>query len=95
MMKSLTDTLASLKDYADSAFLKRQPRELCAAAYTHLLATTEALTNLLGICEQADFKNGVSAGVGHPDEGEHWASVYIDAARAALEMAARTDGSNG
>lgn len=43
-----------------------------------------ALTNLLGVCEWADFKNGVCAGVGHPDEGEHYASIFIEDARRAL-----------
>lgn len=43
-----------------------------------------ALTNLLSVCEWADFKNGVCAGVGHPDEGEHYAGIFIEDARRAL-----------
>jgi hypothetical protein len=50
-------------------------------------ALADALRSLLGFCEHQDFRNGVSQGVGHPDEGEHWAGVYMDAARAALALA--------
>ena len=63
-----------------------------AIANAHLIAAApsmyEALTNLLRLCENTgDFKNGVCAGVGHPDEGEHWAGIYMDAARDALAKA--------
>lgn len=44
----------------------------------------QALTNLLSVCEWADFKNGVCAGGGHPDEGEHYAAIFIGEARRVL-----------
>ena len=44
----------------------------------------EALLDLLNLCSHADFKNGVTDASGTMDEGEHWAAVYQDRARAAL-----------
>jgi hypothetical protein len=44
----------------------------------------EALRDLLDLCSHADFKNGVTDATGTMDEGEHWASVFIDRARTAL-----------
>ena len=43
-----------------------------------------ALRDLLDLCSHADFKNGVTDATGTMDEGEHWAAVFIDRARAAL-----------
>ncbi len=48
-------------------------------------ALREALEDLLKLCEHGNFTNGVTSQDGR-DEGDYWASVYMDRARAALSQ---------
>jgi hypothetical protein len=82
----MTDIVERLRSYAEDAADLGATDEAdiitCAADEIDCLRT--ALRDLLDLCSHADFKNGVTDATGTMDEGEHWAAVFIDRARAAL-----------
>jgi hypothetical protein len=88
----ISSMLSALRDERNAlrtklAWWNEQSREMLEAvekAEDERDRLRKALRDLLDLCSHADFKNGVTDATGTMDEGEHWAAVSIDRARAAL-----------